>query len=71
MFHVRAVLEQCLWILQPQSNVVFFVEILVEGAERFVVFGSLFRLDGRVDQAVDVRGNLVVTSEVNQAVDKL
>ena len=71
MLHVGVVLEECLWILQPQSEVVFFVKVLVEGAERFIVFAPLLRLYGRVDQSVDVGRHLVISSEVNQAVDKL
>ena len=71
MLHVWVVLEEQLWVLHPQSEVVFFVEVLVEGAKRFVVFAPLLRLYGRVDQSVDVGRHLVVPSEVNQAVDKL
>ena len=71
MLHVGVVLKQCLRVLQPQSEVVFFVKVLVEGAERFVVFAPLLRLYGRVDQSVDVGRHLVISSEVNQAVDKL
>jgi hypothetical protein len=71
MLHVRVVLEECLWVLQPQTEVVLFVKLLVEGTERFVIFASLLCLYDGVDQTVDVGRNLIVTSEVNQAVHKL
>ena len=71
VLHIRVVLEQRLGVLQSQSNVVLLVKILVEGAECLVIFGSLLCLDCWVDQPVDVGGYLVITSEVDQAIDQL
>ena len=71
VLHVGGVLEECLWVLGLQSEVVLLVKLLVERAECLVFFTLLLCRDGRVDELVDVGRHPLITRKVDQAVDQL